>query len=239
MFIPICRAVQAVASLAALVTALGGCARVIEGHALYATGTPPSAATQLVKIADLPNLLPTVAESGAVVKSAQLTKTATYTGLGILPEGFTLSDPNCVGVMNGGLESTYRGSRYQGAAGFGARDEQGHLVEVTAVAFAGGAEADKFVGAQIRKWKDCTDATLTAKSGDEPPVSWTVNGVNRSYGVAVLVRVQEGGQGYGCARGMAARANIVADLSVCNPDQTLVERQASKLVNMTLAKIGE
>lgn len=51
------------------------------------------------------------------------------------------------------------------------------------------------------------------------------------------LHIQQGGQGYTCARGVAARANIVADDPVCSPDQALVKAQAGTFVNMILGKI--
>lgn len=238
MHIPIRRVVQVMASTAALAAAVGGCTRAVDGRAEYATEAP-AATTRLVKIADLPSLLPTLSETSAVIDSPQFANVATDAGLKVLPEGFTLSDRNCVSVMNGGLESQYRGSHYQGASGLTIKVDQDRLVETVAVAFPGSVDADKFVGTQIGKWKGCAGATLTVNYADQPPVTWTVSGPKRSYGVAVVIRVQEGGRGFGCARAIAARANVVVDLSVCNPDQELAELQASKLINISLRKIRE
>lgn len=94
--------------------------------------------------------------------------------------------------MNGGLESQYRGSHYQGASGLTIKVDQDRLVETVAVAFPGSVDADKFVATQIGKWKGCAGATLTVNYADQPPVTWTVSGPKRSCGVAVVVRVQEG-----------------------------------------------
>lgn len=231
---PIWRAVRVLASVAA-VAALSGCAHMMAGQAVYASETA-SAASRSVKMVDLPKLIPTLPELSAAVNSAQLTKTGTVTGIEPLPENFILSEPNCVSVMSPGLESTYRGSGYLGAYGLAAN---GGVVDAVAVAFLSAKAADRLADAQTDKWKRCTDKTFTANVGDQPPVNWIVSGPTRSYGVAVLLRIQEGGGGFACARGMAARANVVADVLICNPDQAVVEHQASRVVNMILDKIPE
>ncbi|MGH3969837.1 MAG: sensor domain-containing protein [Mycobacterium sp.] len=229
-------AIRVLVALALGVATLGGCAHLIDGHAVYATETP-SANPRSVKIADLPKLIPTLAEIGAVIDSAPLTKTATLTKVATVPLGYRISEPKCISVISPALEPSYRGSHYQSAYGLAANDRQYRVVDADAVAFPSAVESQKFVQNQAGRWKDCTDKTLTVNMQGTPPVNWIVSAPTRSGNVDVVLRIQQGGQGYACARGVAARANIVADVSICSPDQTLIKAQAGTLVNTILGKI--
>jgi PknH-like extracellular domain len=153
------------------------------------------------------------------------------------PEGYALSDSNCLSLMNPASDSAYRGSRYKGVYGLVGQDDQHPTVDVAAVAFPDAPAAASLADAQARTWKDCSDKTLTATIPEKPISNWMVVPLTRSYGVVVSLRMQEGGQGFGCARGIAARANVVADVSVCDLDQANIERQTSKVTNMILDRI--
>ncbi len=233
---PICRLVRGLAVVAATAALAGCAAHIIGGQALYASDTP-SAPAPSVQLPDLPKLIPPLPELAAVVSSPELKNVGTVTRIEAQPEGYALSDSNCLSTMNPGSDSAYRGSRYQGVYGIVAQDEHHRTVDALAVAFSNAAAAESLADSQARKWKECTDKTLTAIVPDMPTSNWMVSGPTRSYGVVVLLRVQEGGQGFACARGIAARANVVADVSVCNPDHADIERQTSKVANMILERI--
>lgn len=230
------RAFVAIVS-AQVVGSLAACAHVINGSPTYASDIP-TAELPLVKIVQLPDLIPTAAEIGAVVKAPQLATVVIYTKLDTLPVG-TLSDPKCIGAMTPAAEPPYRGSGYQAVYGRLEQDPTPPVLrnvnEAVAV-FGSAEEAQRFVSTQINRWKDCSGRTLTVEL-EQPPVNWVISVPTRSDGVAVLLRRQEGGQGYACSRGMAARSNIVADVVVCSLDEDAVTGQAGALVNMILARI--
>lgn len=211
------------------------CSRAVDGHPTYATQTRNSE-LPLVKIAQLPSLILTPAEAGAVINGPDLASILTFDKADRMPDG-ALSDPKCAGLFAPGDELTYRGSGYQAIYGQLSEDHEQRRVFEAVAAFGTGVQAQAFVDADVKRWKDCAGKILTVTL-QEPPANWIASGPNRSDGVVVVVRRLEGGQGYACSRAVAAGSNIVADISVCRLEQPdLVETQAARIANMILARI--
>jgi PknH-like protein len=213
---------------------LANCTRAVDGRPIYANQTSPND-LPLVKIDQLSSLMLTPAEAGTVINDPSLAGILTYSKANPVPDGF-LSDLKCAGVMAPGGELTYRGSGYQSVYGQMLVDEDQPRVGEAAVAFRGSDEAQAFVVAATNQWKICANRTLTVNI-EEPPVNWIGSAPHRSDGVVVLLRRMEGGQGFGCARAMAARSNIVADVLVCGTDDADLEHQGATIVNMALSRI--
>ncbi|HWF70362.1 MAG TPA: sensor domain-containing protein [Mycobacterium sp.] len=213
---------------------LANCTRPVDGRPIYVTETP-SNDLPLVKIDQLPPLMLTPAEAGTVINDPNLAGTLTYTEANHVPDGF-LSDLKCAGVMAPGAELTYRGSGYQSVYGEMLVDQDQPRVGEVAIAYGGGEEAQAFVDTATSQWKYCAGRTLTVNV-QEPPVNWIASAPHRSDGVDVLLRRMEGGQGFACARAMAARSNIVVDVLVCGTDDADLEHQGATIVNMALSRI--
>jgi hypothetical protein len=213
---------------------LTACTHLVSGTARY---VGDSAATQapLVKIADLPSLIPSPDQVGTTIGASDLQTQFIYTVLDTLPPG-VMSAPECNAVMTPGDESVYRGSGYRGAYGQLARDVNRHSISIDVVAFDGANEAHKLVTTAVTEWRHCTNKALIATL-DGPPVTWTAYGPNKSHGVDVLIRKAQGSQGYACGRAIAAGSNIVADVLVCSPDGNAVTDQAAAVVNLILDNI--
>ncbi len=220
----------------AVTSALSGCAHATDGKPVYDSASP-APSSHLVKAADLQRLFPSPSEFGALIDSPQLHQDDNYTDAVPLPPGRFISDPACTIAMSPGLDTTYRGSKYQGAYGIDASDDHSRVLEAVAAGFPGAREAQANVDAQLDKLKGCANKDLSAGSDNRPPAHYMLGDITQSNGVAVLVRVQEGGQGYACGRGVAAKDNVVADVMMCNFDPSVVEHQTGALANLVLEKV--
>ena len=66
---------------------------------------------------------------------------------------------------------------------------------------------------------------------------WVAAPARTINGVATVARTLEGGQGYGCARALASRSNVVADVDVCDPDASTAAEHAAAVVTKILDKM--
>ena len=244
------RVSRSAAALCALMLAgaLTACGETVSGTARYAdanaspTAAPPANAPQpkLVKLADLPTLMVPPEEVGRVIGVPGVVAAAEYRSLEQVPDD-NVSDPKCFGVIFGAVEPVYRGSGYEGVYGqrmanlatmIAGRADQG------VVAFGSPQDAQTNVTEQTGAWRDCGGKALTLKVADQQ-VNWMINAPLVSDGVDVVTRVQEGGDGFGCGRGLQARSNVVIDVVVCGPDGVAAGEQAATLVNDVAAKVPE
>jgi serine/threonine-protein kinase len=226
------RVIGSVAILVAI--ASSGCARPIDGTAVY-NGGADGASAPLVKLAQLQDLVPAPADVGALIGAPSLRGIAAYVKPDALPTG-SISEGDCISVMTPGEESVYRGSGYRSVFGRVDDDPSARRTSVGVAAFDGAEEAHRFVTAQVESWRGCAGKPLTVKLIG-PPVTWTADTPVRSNGVDVVSREQEQGQGYACGRGIASWSNVVADVLVCSPDGTSVAAQAAAVANLTLSRI--
>ncbi|WP_431505984.1 sensor domain-containing protein [Mycobacterium sp.] len=211
------------------------CTHVVAGSPSYATQTQ-SANLPLVKNTGLLSLMLKPDEIGAVMKAPPLEVSAIYTTVSSVRG---VSDQKCGGAISAGAEPMYRGSGYRAIVGLGMHGPQDRVVDEAAATFGDADEAHKFVATGIAQWADCVNRTLTITLPGRPVVNWIASGPSTSYGVHVLLRRQEGGQGYVCSHAMAARSNVAADVLACSYDEALINEQAASIVNMMLAKIHE
>ncbi|MGV0836396.1 sensor domain-containing protein [Mycolicibacterium thermoresistibile] len=211
------------------------CAQSVDGAAVYAPDVPRDD-LPLVKIAELRDLVPTPEEARTVIDAPTLIYLMAYTKPDSLPQD-TLSEPECASAVIPNDVSAYRGSGYAAVYGRLADDLRSQRISTGVAAFAGAEEAHEFVTQQVERWRECTDRTLTVSLGGQE-LQWTTSGPTRAEGVHVLLRRQEGVD-YACSRGVAARANVAADVLVCGRDAEAVNPQAGKLANLMLAKIPE
>ena len=230
------RCLAALASLA-LVCGLAACTKTVDGTARYA-GTQPSSDRPLVKIAQLPELLPTAGEVGQVMGGPGFVAALSYRSLESVPDD-TVADPHCIGVVFGAVEPVYRGSGYQGVYGHRIVNPMSLTtgrVDEGAVAFGSAEEAQAFVSQQTAAWRDCAGRPLSLKVADQQ-VNWTASPPTVSTGVDVVARLQEGARGFGCARGLATASNVVADVVTCGDDGAAAADQAAEIVNMIVDKV--
>lgn len=229
----------------ALIVSLTACTRSVEGDAHYAdakdaTPTSESEAAQpdkLIKIAELANLLLPPADIAPIIGVPGLQMLMPYQTFEQIPDD-TVSDPACFGAMFGATEPSYRGSGYQGVAGQRLADPADMLagrLDQAIVAFGSGADAKAYVSKQVDLWKGCGGKPLTLKVADMQ-VNWMIDIPRYVNGVDIVTRTQEGGDGFGCGRGILAQDNTVIDVAVCGPDPVKAGDHAAAIADGIAAK---
>lgn len=239
MLTPTPRRFAAAFTLLTLACGVAACTTTVEGTARYAGDNPSTDDQPLVKVTQLPELLPSAAQVGDVMKLPGVMVALNYKKLERVPED-TMADPQCFGALFGTVEPVYRGSGYEGVYGQRLLDPAAFTagrMDAGVVAFSSAEEAHTFVTGQTAAWQDCAGKPLTLKLSDQQ-VKWTASPPAVSHGVDVLSRTQEGGGGFGCARGLAASSNVVADVVACSDKSAAVADQASAIVNLILDNIA-
>jgi len=228
------RRIGALAGLCAAAT-LTACGGTVAGTAVYAP-EPPSENLPLVKIGQLKDLIPTPEEAREILGTTVLLVLALYTKPDSLPKD-TLSEPDCAAAIIPNDTSAYAGSGYAGIYGRLADDLRNHRISTGVAAFGDAAAAEQFVDGLVQRWRQCADKPIRVKLAREE-LTWNIGTPQRSYGVDILPRSQEG-KDYFCARGAAARSNVAADVLVCGPDAAEVNAQTGRLVNLMLDKVPQ
>jgi hypothetical protein len=236
MAIPRNRYTPALLALSVLTSALmlASCSNDIEGTAVYQVQDAPGSST-LVRANDLAPIVLPLRDLGALLNAPDLTP-IDNPAIVIAAPG-SISDVNCAAVLAPGWQSTYRTSGFVGAQALAAEDQhENHIVE-TVAAFPSPGYARAFVGANVAKWKSCLEHSLTVSDAGKYSSVWMAFDPIRADGIDVVLVRREGGRGYACGRGIAARVNVTADVSVCGRDEVVVKGQAADLVQAILARI--
>jgi hypothetical protein len=215
------------------------CARTFNGSAHY-SGETDSATLPLVKNDALARLIPADADIAELIGRPQLVIEATGQGLQSLPH-LAVSEPKCFGVIYTTSEYEYRGSGYHASFGLLGDDPDTVFapdVIVGATTFDDAEAAQRFVDDEGAKWRDCANRPLIDKDTDsQAALTWVAATPAVANGVRTVSRTLEGERGYGCARAMAARSNVVVDADVCAQDATVTAGQASTLVTMAMDNV--
>lgn len=227
------RFIGAVLGAASALATVVSCSDSIPGTAQYAPDDPrPGSA--LVRVSDLQALVLSTTDLGALLNAPDLTS-LNLPAVRTLPPG-VLSDPACGPAMQSGWLATYRVSGMLGARGLAAQDQHENRVEQTVAAFRDPTAARALASAVIKDWKTCIERSVT-ETAEGYTARWMGFGPSRADGVDVLLIRREGGRGYACSRAIAAASNVTADVSVCEPDETVVTGQAARIVTAILARI--
>jgi hypothetical protein len=235
---PRCAVVLAAVVLAGSLTA---CSKAIagQGHYADAKGAASSAAepAKPLKIDQLPALMLPADDVGKIIGVPGTQMVMAYQAFEQLPDN-VISEPKCFGVMFGAVEPVYRASGYEGVYGqrlanpanmIAGRSDEG------VVAFGTAADATAFVAKQTDSWKSCGGRSM-ALTVSGMQVNWMVDTPRISHGVDILTRTQEGGDGFGCGRGIFAKSNTVIDVVVCGPNPAAAGDQAAAVIDGIIAK---
>lgn len=236
--IPISRCAAVVVALA-FATSLTACTKIVDGQGSYAAGADPPQA-KLLELTELPPLMLPADEVGTIVGVPGTTVVTSYQTLEQIPDE-AISDPSCFGAMFGAVEPVYRDTGYEGV--FGQR--LANVAEMLAgrsdqsvIVFGSGPDAEDFVTGQLDSWRRCGGKPLTLNVADVQ-VNWIIDTPRSTGGVDVLTRLQEGGDGFGCGRGIHAKDNTVIDVVVCGPDPVAAGDHAAQVVDGILGRYPE
>jgi serine/threonine kinase PknH len=215
------------------------CSETVAGQGHYADAKNAAASAtdtptpeKPLKIDQLPALMLSADDVGTIIGVPGTQSVMSYQAFEQLPDN-VISEPKCFGAMFGAVEPVYRASGYEGVYGqrlanptnmIAGRSDEG------VIAFGTAAEAKAFVDKQTDAWKGCGGRSL-ALTVSGMQVNWMVDTPRISHGVDVLTRTQEGGDGFGCGRGLFAKSNTVIDVVVCGPDPAAAGDQAAAITD--------
>lgn len=131
-----------------------------------------------------------------------------------------VGDQDCITLAPGKLLA-YQGSGYTASRQQFLTGDPNRKIIQTVVSFATADAAGKYVADAKPQWDKCANRTvnLAAVGADNTRTSfWIIGNINDADGILSTTRVQEGGDGWVCQSGLAARNNIVIDFTVCGND---------------------
>jgi hypothetical protein len=133
------------------------------------------------------------------------------------PDDGSYSDAACAGAVFNTVAVAYKGSGYVATKGVQFSDPgDKHYLDQGVVAFGSGADARKFLVVSQDSWRRCVAKHVMYKAKNDSPITWTLRAPVTADGITVAVVDQEGGEGYACAHGITAKANVVIDISACS-----------------------
>lgn len=223
------RVPRRVCAIAAPVLAAGllaGCASTVAGTARFA-GLGSDGAT--VSAAQLDGLFPDAGAVADLARTGPLGAPRTYSS----PPAATAGpdSPSCTAaVLPGagypGSQTDVRGQSLTETSG-----KNPGTVEMMVVRFDTDTDATSFVDGLWSSWGQC-GGELVRFAGDDG--NWVLGAPRIAYGARTVGRAREGGQGFGCARAVGVRGNLVADVTDCGADRSVVADRAARLVEAIL-----
>ena len=231
------RRTAATAAVAALAAFVAGCAATTGGTATPAPtlGHAPS----LVSGSDLAGLLVNVRDANTIMGTTGLSVVSRSTKMYI----DKIVDSDCLGASYNAERGTYQDSGWTDLQRQNIRedaDSWDHIVLQAVVLFPDGERAHDFYADQVESWPKCNNHSISdrdvARPGDEPETYWTLTTAEEHNGILSMRKIQEGGQGWSCQRGLAARNNVVVDVSTCADD---ISDQAIRVVQKIVEKIDD
>jgi hypothetical protein len=204
----ICASVVGVASVAGCVSTTAGVSRAGGDHGPLSWG-PDLTGAQLADV------LLDVAQVNQIMGTSAMTVLRTYDQMP--GDDGTYSDPACAGAVFNTVEAAYKGSGYMATRGSELSDAGGkHYVDQGIVAFGSGGDARKFLATSQDSWRRCVAKHVTYNANHDNPNTWTIRAPVTTGGITAAVVDEEGADGYACAHGITARANVVIDVSGCS-----------------------
>lgn len=226
----------AIALVVVMIVAVVAGTSAVSGSSQAKGSTSPStsavekpAADKALGAADLKGLLLSPREAAQVMNkpggAAAAKVGKVYTDL--LPDATILGGSPCQALNLNGVDSAYRGTGYTAARtlNMGVKADQieaGWMLSQTVVAYPNATTAGDALGTLLTQWHGCEKPLTTVEKGSTGPtnVTWSPATVDVSDGLASVLIAQEGGEGWGCWRGLTSVANVVVDFTACAADQT-------------------
>ncbi len=187
------------------------------------TTTPTDMPSTPVPLEALTGLLLSPAEAGAVVGTKDMTGNPDYGDK--VYEAMAdkaLVDESCMS-LSPGLEIPYRASGFTGSRQqfLKGTDPDRKLVQ-TVVSFPDARSATAHFTVITNRWKACANRSINLAPVGGDPNRWNVADVvvlgAGDEAILTASRTEEGGAGWGCRDGLAARNNIIIDFAVCGED---------------------
>jgi hypothetical protein len=196
--------------------------------------TPTTPAPPRLTQADLPDVLLSLDEIKAIMKTPNLTNLDTSRGSG-QGGGGRVDPPECAGVLLAGVDSTWNGAGNQGfKASHFSDPSTATLVDEVVATFSNAAAARGFMTRLADQWRQCSGKRVTLTSNATKPLVWDVGPVTSAGDRVTLQNTLIGKKRFPQFRMLAAKANVVVELGVLSMNLT---NEGDTIANQILARI--
>jgi serine/threonine protein kinase len=197
-----------------------------------ASQTPPGP----LPVSALPGLLPSAEEVADIMGAAKLA-VETFQ---LSDDSASVDEKDCVGAFFPDQHTVYDNTGWIGDRVQVFQDLDGapvHSGSQAIIAFPTAAAARKLVADQTAHWSACSGRTITMHLPNRPlPQHWTFGPLANTDATLSMTHVVDMAGAAGCQHALAARNNIVIDVSACRSEVT---NQAVDIVNLVAAKIPQ
>ncbi len=164
---------------------------------------------------DLPGVLLGVDELGAILHTPGLTETKSSKGESSSSKDAKADPAECATAVAAGLNTVYDHSGATDYARAGYSDPTtATLIDEVAASFPTATDAKKFVADNAELWQRCAGKSFTLSSSDSPALTWDLGTPVTSGNRVTLHNTLTAHQGLPQHRILAAKGNIVIDISV-------------------------
>ena len=164
----------------------------------------------------LAGVLLSLPELRSILKAPGLAETPSSSGESRGGGGDATADPpECAGAVAAGLNTVYDSSGATGYTRVGYSDPRtATLVDQVAASFASAADAKDFVAQSAGQWRQCAGKSFSISTSSGPGLTWDLGTVVVDGDRATLRNTLTARQGVPQYRILAAKGNVVIDLSV-------------------------
>ena len=159
--------------------------------------------------------------------------TVTKSRVAMSDDSATMEPKECLPIDGSAQAQTYAGSNFMAELDQTLQegDNFTHFAEQAVVLFPSAKQADAFFTASAQQWPACHQYTHI-----QSKTQWTVGAISNTNGTLSTTATQQNANapGWGCGRALAARNNVVIDVTTCsaNPADSAVT-----IANQIAAKV--
>jgi hypothetical protein len=230
---------QLVAAVAAI-TVVGTCVFTAGCHSQPNQAPKASTATSTTKTKPPPPPVAEAALKGFLLSPEEINAAMGATDMKVTNSRTAMSDDSatmtpkeCLAIDGSAQAQVYAGSNFMAE-----RDQTlqeghnfAHFAEQAVVLFPSAKQADAFLTASAQQWPACHRYTQI-----QSKTQWTVGAISNTNGTLSTTATQQNAKapGWGCGRALAARNNVVIDVTTCsaNPADSAVT-----IANQIAAKV--
>ncbi len=182
-------------------------------------------------------VLLSVDELRSILKSPGLAQTPSSSGQSQSGDDAKADPAECAGAVAAGLNTVYDISGATGYARAGYSDPRtATLVDQVAATFATAADARDFVAQNAEQWRNCAGKSFSISTSSGPGLTWDLGTVVVDGDRATLRNTLTARQGIPQYRILAAKGNVVIDISVLakqldNEPATIADRMLARVPN--------
>ena len=128
-----------------------------------------------------------------------------------------VSDPDCLGALNGAEESVYAGTGWTATRDQVAREpneDNDHWVEQTAVLYPSTDNAQKFFDKSKSEWEACADSAISVDDADATYL-FQIDDLTAEDNLITQMTTQEDSDGWTCQHALSVVSNLTVEAWAC------------------------